>query len=196
VTILKKVGNLVLLTLFSATSLLAQNRVFHLDPEKSTVDFTLADVLHTVHGTFRLKSGLIRFDNKTGAASGNFVVDATTGNSGSNARDKKMKREILETDKFPEIVFVPSKLIGSLPINGASQMQMAGIMTLHGQAHPMTLVVPVQVTQTSASALIQFEVPYVAWGLKNPSTLFLRVSDKVSIKVHAVGMLTATTASQ
>jgi polyisoprenoid-binding protein YceI len=184
---------LILLAVFSATSLLAQEHVFRLDPAKSTVDFTLADVLHTVHGKFQLKSGVIRFDLATGAANGEFVVDATTGNSGSNARDKKMKRDILETDKFPEIVFTLQKLTGALPTNGASQMQMEGIMTLHGKPHPMTLVVPVQVDRTSASALIHFDVPYVAWGLKNPSTLFLRVSDKVNIDVHAVGVLTAKT---
>jgi polyisoprenoid-binding protein YceI len=181
---------LILLAVFSATSLLAQEHVFRLDPAKSTVDFTLADVLHTVHGTFQLKSGVIRFDPATGTASGEFVVDAATGNSGSNARDKKMKRDILETDKFPEIVFTLQKLTGALPTNGASQMQMEGIMTLHGKPHPMTFVVPVQVDRTSASALIHFDVPYVAWGLKNPSTLFLRVSDKVNIDVHAVGVLT------
>jgi hypothetical protein len=29
-------------------------------------------------------------------------------------------------------------------------------------------------------------VPYVQWGMKNPSTLFLRVSNKVEISIHTV----------
>lgn len=180
--------------LFSATALFAQERVFRLDPSRSEVDYTLGDVLHTVHGKFQLKSGVLRFDPSTGSASGELVVDATTGNSGSNARDKKMKKDILETQSFPTIVFVPQKLIGAVPSNGAAQVQMQGLMTLHGEQHPMTLVVPVQVNGDAASALVHFDVPYVKWGLKNPSTLFLRVSQDVQIDVHAVGTLVRQTA--
>jgi hypothetical protein len=31
-----------------------------------------------------------------------------------------------------------------------------------------------------------FIIPYVKWGMKNPSTLFLRVNDKVEITVRTV----------
>ena len=37
-----------------------------LDPARSRVDFTLSSVLHTVHGTFQLKQGAIRFDPSSG----------------------------------------------------------------------------------------------------------------------------------
>src|SRR6185312_8306832 len=71
---------------FSA-SLYAQEEVFEVEPAQSHVAFTLGDIFHTVHGTFQLKTGAIRFDPATGAASGQLVVDAASGNSGSNARD-------------------------------------------------------------------------------------------------------------
>lgn len=186
---------ILLFALFSVIALAGQERVFQVDPSKSEVDFTLGDVLHTVHGKFRLKSGVLRFDPSTGVAGGELVVDATSGNSGSNARDKKMKKDVLETQQFPTIVFVPQKVIGAVSSSGGSQVQMQGIMTLHGEQHPMTLVVPVQVNGDNASALVHFDVPYVKWGLKNPSTLFLRVSQDVQIDVHAVGTLTAPAAS-
>src|SRR5206468_824467 len=67
-----------------ATSLQAETVVF--DPTRTTVAFTLGDVLHTVHGSFKLKSGVIHFDSSTGKASGSVVVDATSGESGSGAR--------------------------------------------------------------------------------------------------------------
>ncbi len=181
--------------LCSTTALFAQERVFQLDPGKSEVDFTLGDVLHTVHGKFQLKSGTLRFDPSTGLASGELVVDATTGDSGSNARDKKMKKDVLETQQYPTIVFTPQKVIGTVPSSGGSQVQLQGVMMLHGQQHPMNIVVPVQVNDDNASALVHFDVPYVQWGLKNPSTLFLRVSQDVQIDMHAVGTLTTVTAA-
>jgi polyisoprenoid-binding protein YceI len=175
--------------LLATTALFGQEEVFQLNPAQSSVAWTLGDVLHTVHGTFQLKSGVLRFDSATGAASGELVVDATTGQSGSNARDKKMKREILETSKFPTIVFAPQHINGTVATNGGSQVQLQGTMTLHGQSHPMTIVIPVQVNGNNASADVHFVVPYVQWGLKNPSTLFLRVSQIVDIDVHAVGTI-------
>ncbi len=181
---------LCLVALFS-TTLFAQEQVFNLDPAQSQVAWTLGDVLHTVKGTFHLKSGILRFDSATGSASGELVVDAASGESGNGTRDKKMKREVLETDKYPTIVFAPQHLTGTLAPNGGSQVQLQGTMTLHGQPHPMTIVVPVQVSGTQASAYVHFEVPYVDWGLKNPSTLFLRVSKTVDIDVRAVGTLTS-----
>ena len=36
------------------------------------------------------------------------------------------------------------------------------------------------------TATLRFVVPYVQWGMKNPSTLILRVSDKVNITVKTV----------
>jgi hypothetical protein len=32
-------------------------------------------------------------------------------------------------------------------------------------------------------------IPYIKWGLKNPSTFILRASDKVEIDIHAVGQV-------
>jgi len=33
----------------------------------------------------------------------------------------------------------------------------------------------------------KFTVPYIRWGLKNPSVLFLHVSDHVDIEIQGVG---------
>lgn len=168
----------------------AQEKVFQLDPAQSRVNFTLGDVLHTVHGTFHLKSGTIRFNPATGEASGSLVVDATSGNSGNQSRDRRMHRQILQDQTYPEIVFTPQHVSGKLEPEGTSQIELQGLMSLHGQQHPMTVAMPVQLSHDQASADVHFVVPYVKWGLKNPSTFILRVSDKVNIDVHAVGHLT------
>lgn len=167
-----------------------QDRTFVPDLAQSRVEFTLSDILHTVHGTFHLKSGDFRFNPFTGAAEGQLVMDANSGDSGNKARDRKMKKDILETQKYPDVIFAPQKVKGAIASLGKSQVELDGIMTLHGQQHPMAMEVPLTIAGDTASADISFEVPYVRWGLKNPSTLFLRVSDKVEINVHMVGRFT------
>jgi polyisoprenoid-binding protein YceI len=184
-----KLRPVLLVLLFLAAGASAQEMVFQLDPAQSRVEFTLGDILHTVHGTFKLKSGTIRFNPATGEASGALVVDAASGNSGNKSRDRRMHQQILEDQKYPEIVFTPQHATGKLASQGTSQMELQGLMSLHGQQHPMTVTMPVQVNRDQASVDVHFIVPYVKWGLKNPSTFILRVSDKVNIDVHAVGHL-------
>ena len=167
----------------------AQDTIVQLDPGKTTVSFTLSDVLHTVHGTFRLKSGTIQFDPSSGAAAGDVLIDAASGDSGNHTRDKKMDKEILETQRYPTIEFLPKHVIGRVAPEGKSQVQVEGTFRLHGSDHDLTLSFPIQITGNQLSTSTQFEIPYEAWGLKNPSTLFLKVSDKVEIDITAVGSL-------
>ena len=168
-------------------SAVAQETFLQLDAAKTLVNFTLGDVLHTVHGTFKLKSGTIHFDLSSGAASGDVVIDATSGNSGNHTRDKKMNKEILESDRYPTIEFLPKHATGQMAPEGPSQVQVAGTFRLHGADHDLTLSFPIQVNGKQLSASTHFEVPYEAWGLKNPSTLFLRVNNVVQIDISAVG---------
>jgi hypothetical protein len=48
----------------------AEEIALRLDPALSKVEFTLGDVLHTVHGTFKLRSGSIHLDPASGKVSG------------------------------------------------------------------------------------------------------------------------------
>src|ERR1700683_3195973 len=98
------------LGLACALAMSAADTVLELTPSKTEIGFTVSDTLHTVHGTFKLKRGSIRFDPETGKASGEIVIDVPSGASGSGMRDKRMHKDILESQKYPEAVFVPDKV--------------------------------------------------------------------------------------
>ena len=155
-----------------------------MDPAQTHIEYTLGATAHTVHGTFRLKSGMVHLDPATGKASGTIVVDAASGNDG---RDSKMHREILESQEYPEIVFTPAQVKGAWNPQGASQLEVSGTFRLHGQDHDLTLPLSVQLAGSQATAATHFAVPYQKWGLKNPSTFILRVKDTVELDVRATG---------
>ncbi|HSZ01876.1 MAG TPA: YceI family protein [Terriglobales bacterium] len=170
-----------------AETLCAQDMALELDPANSRIEFTVAATLHTVHGTFALKHGTVHFNPSSGAASGLVVVDATSGNSENSGRDHKMHAEILESQRYPEITFTPTKM--RFELQGDSDVQVDGIFRLHGTDHPLTLALTIQTKGNSVSARTHIAIPYVEWGLKNPSTFLLHVSDKVEVDVTGVGQV-------
>lgn len=182
--------------LCSAFAAPAQQETLTLDPAKTEVHYTVDTTFHTVHGTFHLKSGSVQFNPAGGPATGQIVVDAGSGDSGSKSRDHKMTKEILEADKYSEIVFTPQQMKGTLAPSGQSQIQLDGTITLHGQQHPLTLNVQATVQGNSVSADTSFVIPYIQWGMKNPSAMFLRVNDKVDIHIHAVGQIQPASAAK
>ena len=172
-----------------ALTLAAAERTIELDPARTIITFTLGDVLHTVHGTFKLKRGLITFDSSTGNASGEIVVDVASGNSGGGTRDKRMHKEILESARYPEAVFTADRVRGDLAPRGASELDVHGAFQIHGASHEMTLHFRAEVNGAEVASSTGFTIPYVQWGMKNPSNFLLKVSDKVEMNIKAVGRL-------
>ena len=169
----------------------AQELAVQLDPAQTKIEFALGATLHSVHGSFRLRNGAIRFDPTTGTVSGAIVIDATSGESGNDGRDKRMHREILESDKFPEIIFTPKQIRGALAADGPSKLEVTGQIRLHGQDHDITLPVEAVSGGGKLQLTAQTVIPYVLWGLKNPSTFILRVSDKVTIDIRATARVSS-----
>lgn len=180
---------LIALALSAAACSGAADFQFHLAPEHTQVNWTLGDVLHTVHGTFKLRRGDIVFNPETGKAGGEVVVEASSGESGNGARDARMQKNVLESAKYPDISFIPDRLEGKLDLNGASNVKLHGMFSIHGAAHELTVPVKATVRGNSIDAGIQFEVPYVDWGMKDPSTFILKVNKSVEIELRVTGVL-------
>jgi hypothetical protein len=56
------------------------------------------------------------------------------------------------------------------------------MFAIHGAEHEF--LPPPRRSRAGCTTLAQRSVPYVKWGMKNPSTLMLRVSDKVEITIQ------------
>jgi polyisoprenoid-binding protein YceI len=167
-----------------------QEFTLSMDPQNTSINYTLGDVLHTVHGTFQLKRGSLRLDAPGGKLSGEIVVDAKSGQSGTGMRDRKMHREVLESERYPEISFRPDRIEGAMAAQGKSSVRVHGIFNIHGADHELTVPAEVEMASQQWKATLHFAVPYASWGMKNPSTLFLKVSDSVDIDLAAWGSMT------
>jgi polyisoprenoid-binding protein YceI len=182
----------VLVASFSVAA--AQDTAFQLDPAQTKVSFTLGDVLHTVHGTFKLKHGELQIE-PMGKISGSIVVDAGSGDSGSGMRDRKMHKEVLESARYPEIAFRPDHIEGSVASQGKSSVMVHGMFSIHGADREITVPAQVETSADHWTATVHFTIPYEKWGMKNPSTLFLKVNDSVEIDLMAAGSVVKSTAN-
>ena len=175
--------------LLFVSSAFAQRQTFSVTPASSAVSFTLGDVLHTVHGSFHVQSGTVEFNTSPLTMSGSIVVAAGSGMSGSETRDRKMAAEILEATRFAEVSFSPKGYQGTIAAQGDSTVQVSGTFTLHGAAHELAVPMQIHIEGGNCTAKTHFAVPYVKWGLKDPSTFILRVAKEVEIDLSLVGRL-------
>jgi polyisoprenoid-binding protein YceI len=105
-----------------------------------------------------------------------------------------MHKEVLESEKYEDISFSPTHVSGT--VSPGSTIELQGTFHIHGGDHPLHLSVPLEMNGEELSAKLHFVIPYVEWGMKNPSTLVLRVSKEVSIEIVAKGRLRSAASQQ
>ena len=169
---------------------------FKLDPSASAIHWTLAATGHTVHGTFKLSSGAFHIDRATHDVTGSIVIDATSGESGDSARDRHMHHDVIESSKFPSITFRPTHVNGNVDFTapGPVAITVDGLINLHGQDHPLQLPLTLHNNGATVTAESRFDIPYVAWGLKDPSTFIFRVEKQVHIDLTTTAIRINATA--
>lgn len=169
----------------------AEEQLLSLDPAKTAVHFSVTATGHDVEGSFHLTSGAVRFDSATGIASGEIRIDALSAETGNGSRDKTLRDDVLETERFPLFVFTAERFVGKLPASGEGQVELCGLVSLHGASHPLTLPAKIRLEGARLKVDAEFAIPYVEWGLHNPSILFLKVADIVQVHVEGEGTLSS-----
>jgi polyisoprenoid-binding protein YceI len=172
-----------------ASSARGETRLLQLDPASTRITFTLPATLHTVEGSVPLLRGTIRFDPAGGPAEGEVVADARGATTGLSSRDARMHGEILESQRFPTIVLRPEHLDVSRRDAHSAEVELRGALEIHGSSHPVTL--PARLTADGDHLTIEstFVVPFVSWGMEDPSNFLLRVDPQVTVQLHAEGTL-------
>ena len=162
----------------------AERLVF--DPDLTRIGFELGATLHSVRGTARLSPSVLEFDRKEKTCSGNVSVDARSLESGNARRDRVMHDKVLESEEYPEIGFVCRRFVGEV---ADGRIVVSGNFAIHGQTHSLDMELDLKILADSVVVTSTFEVPYVLWGLKDPSKPLLRVKKLVRISLEATAEL-------
>ncbi len=157
-----------------------------LDPEATKVTFELGATGHTVQGDLYARGGELHL-TQNGGASGYFELDALRTSTHNKRRDKTMHNKVLESSHFPTIRFEAESFKGSFPTSGEGSLSLVGSIILLGQSHPFELPIHWTVEGDRFTGSTDIEVPFIDWGLHDPSLLFLRVHKTVDIHIETSG---------
>ncbi|HYU33239.1 MAG TPA: YceI family protein [Thermoanaerobaculia bacterium] len=169
--------------------LAAETLTFQLDPAATKVELSFTATLHSVEGLLHVKSGTLLLDPEAGTAQGRIVIDATSAETGNSQRDEKMHDKILESRLFPVIIFDVDRISGALHRAGRSDVLLHGMIEMHGVRRPADLPATILVEGDKIRATGHLTIPYLEWGLRDPSFFLLRVAKEVQVDIHAAGRL-------
>ncbi len=136
-----------------------------------------------------IEEGRLQYDPATRAADGRVVVDLTSATTGNERRDEKMHEKILETGRYPQAVFTVERMTGAYNAIGRSDLQVHGTLDIHGATHPVTFPAEVRTENDRVTARGHLTIPYVEWGLDDPSFLVFRVAKTVDVTLEVAGTL-------
>jgi hypothetical protein len=177
------------LAVMIAPAALAQHQTFAVNTDASEVKVTLNTTHEVVNGTFHLQSGTIEFDRSASTMSGSVVVLAGSGKTGNDSRDKRMNKDILKVDQYTTVSFAPKTYTGAILPSGDSNIQVSGVFNLLGNPHDLTIPMQVHIDGSKATAKAHFMIPYVQWGVKNPSFLIWKAENEVAIDLNLAGQI-------
>jgi polyisoprenoid-binding protein YceI len=100
-----------------------------------------------------------------------------------------MTDDELKASSYKTISFSPTSFTGTFNPTGDSTLQVHGTFTLLGTPHEIDVPMRIQTTANQLQATGSFAVPYIQWGLKDPSTFMIKVNKEVQIDLSLTGTL-------
>jgi polyisoprenoid-binding protein YceI len=168
---------------------------FVLQPDKSTASYSVREQLARRNlpsdavGTTSSITGTLTIqpDGSLAASGSKFAVDLATLQTDEGMRDNFVRRNILQTDQYPQAVFEPTQVSGlssPLPQSGNVSFQLTGNMAIHGTTKPVTWDVTGQVQGGVFSGKATTSFTFEDFGLNQPQVpVVLSLVDKINLEI-------------
>ncbi len=170
--------------------------VYSLVPAQSSADYRVQEQLANINfptqaiGKTSAVSGnlAIQPDGTIVQGQSKFVVDVSSIQSDKSMRDRFVAGNVLQTDQYPQVVFVPtsvSGLSGALPQSGNVTFQLTGNLTIRDVTKPVTWQVnaTVQGNQVTGQATTSFK--FEDFNLSQPRVpVVLSVQDNITLEMN------------
>jgi polyisoprenoid-binding protein YceI len=130
---------------------------------------------------------VIAKDGTVDTSSSKFTVDLTNLQTDSSMRDNFVRRNVLQTDQYPQAVFVPKQVSGlptPLPPTGNVSFKLTGDLTLHGVTKPVTWDVSGTADSGTANGTATTSFKFGDFNMQQPQVpVVLSVVDNITLEV-------------
>jgi polyisoprenoid-binding protein YceI len=187
---MKKVFLPAVLFLFAYSVASAQVQNYKILPEQSSLNFDVSAQVHRVHGVSNDFKGTISGDPKdiTGAKV-TIRLDPTNFDTDNDKRDKVMREDSLEIEKYPHIEFESTSIQAvnkELVANQPADVTVHGILKLHGVEREITVPVRILWDERQISADATMDLNLDDFGIFRPKVLFFRLQEEVKVRFRIV----------
>ncbi len=139
--------------------------------------------------TDKVAGGLQILPDGSIAPGAKLTVDLKAMTSDQGMRDNFVRTRTLETDKFPEAVFVPTSIVGvpkMVPSTGQVGVSLTGNLTIHGVTKPVTFkgIATIDPRSSTVAGRAVTTFTFADFGLVKPKIGRLaNVEDKISLEL-------------
>jgi polyisoprenoid-binding protein YceI len=159
----------------------------------SRVEFESRAALESFTGRTKQVSGGCTFDPDRlgGEVVLEVAVEMASFDTGIGRRNRHMRDNHLETDRFPRSWLrggtIAASSASSLPVGGAVSVDFVGELELHGVRRPVACTIKLtRPTADTLAATAEFPVRLADHDIKRPQVLLLKLAEEQRVRVNLV----------
>jgi len=112
-----------------------------------------------------------------------FEVDLNSLDTGIGMRNRHMRDNYLETDKFPYATYTGKLDKVTREADGGFLVASSGVLSIHGTEKPYTFECRISQEDSTYRIQCEFPVSLPDFGIKVPSLMFLKINEKIELKL-------------